>query len=71
MIGAILQQLRPKQWSKNLILFAGLIFAEQMRDPDLFISITTSLMSIGCGDVGTGTGLLAHRNDDERQIARY
>jgi 4-hydroxybenzoate polyprenyltransferase len=36
-IAAILKQLRPKQWSKNLILFAGLIFAEQMRDPDLFI----------------------------------
>ena len=30
---ALLAALRPRQWSKNLLLFAGLVFAEKMGDP--------------------------------------
>ncbi len=30
---AFLENLRPRQWSKNLILFAGLIFAQKYNDP--------------------------------------
>jgi 4-hydroxybenzoate polyprenyltransferase len=30
---AILQSLRPRQWTKNLILLAGVIFAQQLGDP--------------------------------------
>jgi len=29
----ILQELRVRQWTKNLVLFAGLIFAREFRDP--------------------------------------
>jgi 4-hydroxybenzoate polyprenyltransferase len=33
MIRAIFQQLRVRQWTKNLVLFAGVIFAHESRDP--------------------------------------
>ena len=29
MIGALLQELRPRQWTKNLLLFAGVLFSQQ------------------------------------------
>lgn len=32
-----IRQLRPRQWTKNLILFAGVIFAEQLLDPALLL----------------------------------
>jgi 4-hydroxybenzoate polyprenyltransferase len=31
---AFLENLRPRQWTKNLILFAGLIFAQKFTDPE-------------------------------------
>ena len=30
---AALAALRPRQWTKNLLLFAGLVFAEQFDHP--------------------------------------
>ncbi|MCE5270291.1 decaprenyl-phosphate phosphoribosyltransferase [bacterium] len=30
----ILQSVRPRQWSKNLLVFAGLVFAEKLGDPE-------------------------------------
>ena len=35
MIGALLQALRPKQWTKNLLVFAGVIFSQHLTDPTL------------------------------------
>src|SRR6185436_19997474 len=32
----LLLSLRPKQWTKNIIVFAGLIFGEKLRDPVAF-----------------------------------
>jgi len=32
MILALLQALRPKQWTKNLLVFAGVVFAQQLGD---------------------------------------
>ncbi|MDY0092759.1 MAG: decaprenyl-phosphate phosphoribosyltransferase [Candidatus Vecturithrix sp.] len=31
---ALFKTMRPKQWSKNLVLFAGLIFAQRLFEPD-------------------------------------
>ena len=32
---ALIQELRPKQWTKNLLLFAGVLFSQQMGEPGL------------------------------------
>ena len=37
MIGALFEALRPKQWTKNLLLFAGIIFSQQLNQPALLI----------------------------------
>jgi 4-hydroxybenzoate polyprenyltransferase len=34
-IGALVQSLRPRQWTKNLLLFAGVLFSRQLGDPGL------------------------------------
>jgi 4-hydroxybenzoate polyprenyltransferase len=37
MIGALIEELRPRQWSKNLLLFAGVIFSQHLHEPDLLL----------------------------------
>ncbi len=37
MILALLQELRPKQWTKNLLVFAGVVFAQQLGDRSLVL----------------------------------
>jgi 4-hydroxybenzoate polyprenyltransferase len=34
-IGAVVEALRPKQWTKNLLLFVGVIFSQHLREPAL------------------------------------
>jgi 4-hydroxybenzoate polyprenyltransferase len=34
---AALAALRPRQWTKNLLLFAGLLFADKLGDPSLWL----------------------------------
>ncbi|MEQ1833595.1 MAG: decaprenyl-phosphate phosphoribosyltransferase [Candidatus Eisenbacteria bacterium] len=34
MIGALIQALRPKQWTKNLLVFVGVVFAQQAGNPE-------------------------------------
>jgi hypothetical protein len=34
--------MRPRQWSKNLLLFAGIVFAEKMGDPVRWIEATAA-----------------------------
>lgn len=34
----MLQLLRPKQWTKNLLLFAALVFAQRLFDPGSFVT---------------------------------
>jgi 4-hydroxybenzoate polyprenyltransferase len=36
MIRAWLEALRPKQWTKNLLLFAGVVFSQHLKEPRLF-----------------------------------
>ena len=35
MIGALVRELRPRQWTKNLLLFAGVLFSRHLTDPEL------------------------------------
>jgi 4-hydroxybenzoate polyprenyltransferase len=36
-IGALIEALRPKQWTKNLLLFAGVLFSQQLDQPQLLL----------------------------------
>jgi 4-hydroxybenzoate polyprenyltransferase len=35
-VKVVIESLRPRQWTKNLVLFAGLIFSQHTTDPALF-----------------------------------
>ena len=37
MIGAMIAALRPRQWTKNLLLFAGVLFSRQLGEPELVL----------------------------------
>jgi 4-hydroxybenzoate polyprenyltransferase len=37
MIVALIESLRPKQWTKNLLLFAGVLFSRQIGEPALVL----------------------------------
>jgi len=49
---ALLESLRPKQWTKNLLLFAGVLFSLHMNDPALvlraFIGFLAFSLLAGC-----------------------
>jgi 4-hydroxybenzoate polyprenyltransferase len=36
-IGGLVQELRPRQWTKNLLVFAGVLFSQQAAHPDLLL----------------------------------
>ena len=37
MIGALIRELRPRQWTKNLLVFAGVLFSQHLTDPQLLL----------------------------------
>ena len=39
MFTAFIQELRPWQWLKNLLLFAGILFSRQLFNPALFVTV--------------------------------
>lgn len=41
---SLLRQLRPKQWTKNVIVFAGLIFAKKLSDPQAILLATAAFV---------------------------
>jgi 4-hydroxybenzoate polyprenyltransferase len=41
-VRAVLVAMRPRQWSKNLLLFAGIVFAEKMGDPVRWVEATAA-----------------------------
>lgn len=52
MIGPLIEALRPKQWTKNLLVFAGVLFSQQIDNPALLLRaaggfVAFSLLS-GC-----------------------
>ena len=44
---SLLRQLRPKQWTKNAIVFAGLVFAKKLGDPQA-VTLAVSAFVIFC-----------------------
>jgi 4-hydroxybenzoate polyprenyltransferase len=45
MIVALIQELRPKQWTKNLLLFAGILFSRQVGSSELLIRAAAGFLS--------------------------
>ena len=45
MIGALIQELRPRQWTKNLLLFAGVLFSQQAGRPELLLRAAAGFLT--------------------------
>ena len=42
---ALVRALRPKQWTKNLLLFAGILFSQQLGDPQLVFASAVGFLA--------------------------
>ncbi len=45
MIGALILSLRPRQWTKNLLLFAGVLFSRQLGDGALVLAAAAGFLA--------------------------
>jgi 4-hydroxybenzoate polyprenyltransferase len=43
--GGLLTAMRPRQWTKNLLLYAGIIFAAELDDPERWIQATAAFVA--------------------------
>src|SRR2546421_12823614 len=50
MLGAVLVSLRPRQWVKNLFVFAGLVFGQRLFTPAVWPAL--GAFAIFCGLAG-------------------
>jgi 4-hydroxybenzoate polyprenyltransferase len=41
----MLAAMRPRQWSKNLLLFAGIVFAAELDDPERWVQATAAFVA--------------------------
>ncbi|MFA7115223.1 MAG: decaprenyl-phosphate phosphoribosyltransferase, partial [Candidatus Omnitrophota bacterium] len=44
MLKALIQTLRPRQWTKNLVIFAGLIFDGQFLQPVPLLRVSAAAL---------------------------
>jgi 4-hydroxybenzoate polyprenyltransferase len=44
-MGALLESLRPRQWTKNLLVLAGLLFSQQFAQPDLLLRAVLGVLA--------------------------
>jgi 4-hydroxybenzoate polyprenyltransferase len=64
LVGGLLASLRPKQWTKNLLLFLALIFSLRLDDPHLVAR--TILAFVAFSALASGTYLINDVIDAER-----
>lgn len=43
--GGLLEAMRPRQWTKNLLLYAGIIFAAEVDDPERWAKATAAFVA--------------------------
>jgi len=43
-LASLLRELRPKQWTKNAIIFAGLVFARKLADPQAILLASAAFL---------------------------
>lgn len=51
-LGAVLAALRPRQWTKNLLLFAGIVFAAELGDADRWVAAVVAFAAYCMGSSG-------------------
>lgn len=51
--GAAIRLLRPKQWTKNLLVFAGLLFTGSFDERDLVVRAMLAFVAMGLASSGT------------------
>jgi 4-hydroxybenzoate polyprenyltransferase len=44
-IGALIGELRPRQWTKNLLIFAGVLFSQHLTDRDMLLRATAGFVA--------------------------
>jgi 4-hydroxybenzoate polyprenyltransferase len=52
-LGPLLRALRPRQWSKNLLVFAALVFSRSLHDPSM-VATTVIAFAVFCALSSTG-----------------
>ena len=76
--GVVVAALRPRQWTKNLLLFAGIVFAAQLGDVDRWIAVlvafaaycTASSAAYLVNDVRDAASDRLHPTKRTRPVAR-
>ena len=53
---AFLENMRPRQWTKNLLLFAGVIFAQRLGDT---LCVTRAVLGVMVFVLSSSTGELS------------
>jgi 4-hydroxybenzoate polyprenyltransferase len=48
MLGNIIREMRPTQWTKNVLLFVGLIFSKNLFEPELIEKAVLGFLSFCC-----------------------
>ena len=43
--GGLLAAMRPRQWTKNLLLYAGIVFAAELDDPERWVQATAAFVA--------------------------
>jgi 4-hydroxybenzoate polyprenyltransferase len=66
MLAAVLTSLRPRQWFKNLFLFAGLVFGQQLFTPAVWTAVGAFLVFCGLSGAVYLLNDVADRDKDRR-----
>jgi 4-hydroxybenzoate polyprenyltransferase len=70
--GAVVSSLRPRQWTKNLVVFAGLIFSQQLLTPRAWLAAAAFLIfCILSGAIYLFNDVLDIENDRQHPAKRY
>jgi len=67
-VGALIEAVRPKQWTKNLLAFAAVLFAKRLSDPE---SLAASFVAFGSLCLAAGACYLVNDVADAERDRRH
>jgi len=70
MLSPLIESIRPKQWIKNLFIFAPLVFGERLFDPISFLKVSLGFI-LFCTIAGSGyliNDIIDEKNDKEHPL---